>query len=110
MKSHALKTSIPWLLLILIMPPWAYAKHLLHDPTQPSDFKTMSVTKARLSPHLQSTLIEPSQRMATINDTIVHIGDTIGTAKIIAINDGSVVLIDEGRTITLHLFDTDIRK
>lgn len=85
---------------------------LLHDPTEPYNY--IAGTKKNIEEtgplQLQSTIIGKTRRIALINNTFVQIGDTIGTAKVVAISDGRVVVIDSGRTVTLTLFRNDIRK
>jgi MSHA biogenesis protein MshK len=79
---------------------------ILRDPTRPF------TGKVEISGQLQlrSILIGSDRRLALINDTFVQIGDTIGSAKVIAIKEDSVVLVDSGRTQTLYLFTNDIRE
>ncbi len=79
---------------------------IMRDPTKPF------TGKVEVSGQLQlrSILIGKDRRLALINDTFVEIGDTIGSAKVIAIKEYSVVLVDSGRTETLYLFTNDIRK
>ena len=79
---------------------------IMRDPTKPFTGKVEVSGQLQLS----SILIGKERRLALINDTFVQIGDTIGSAKVIAIKEDSVVLLDSGRTETLYLFTNDIRK
>ena len=76
------------------------------DPTKP--FTGNAEVTGQLE--LRSILIGTGRRIALINDTFVQVGDTIGPAKVIAIQRDSVILIDSGKTETLYLFTNDIRK
>ncbi|WP_238552842.1 hypothetical protein, partial [Legionella oakridgensis] len=59
---------------------------------------------------LQSIIIGRSRRLALINDQFVSIGDSIGSAVVIAIDRNSVVLSESGRKLKIDLFDSGIRK
>lgn len=78
----------------------------INDPTRPFTGKVEISGKLEL----RSILIGSGRRLALINDTFVQVGDTIGSAKVIAIQRDFVVLIDSGKTETLYLFTNDIRK
>lgn len=101
---------IPYCIYALSLSAIPPSPQALRDPTRPImlDLEAKSIQSDGLQ--LQSTLVDNTRRIALINNTFAEVGDTIGTAKIIAINDGYVVLIDSGHPITLYLFDTDIRK
>lgn len=79
---------------------------IMHDPTKPYTGKIEAGGQLQL----RSILIGKDRRIALINDTFVQVGDAIGEAKVIAIKEDFVVLIESGRTETLYLFTNDIRK
>jgi MSHA biogenesis protein MshK len=109
---------------LLVMPSYGYSEseltsfgnnntpvnpHALRDPTQPSNFKP-SENNGKGSLRVRSILIGKTRRIALINDTFVGIGDRIGTATILSIKKDSVIVLDAGQSITLYLFENDIRK
>lgn len=100
-SAYAQETST-----IPIGSPAPSLKTIMRDPTKPFTGKAEANGKLEL----RSTLIGKGRRIALINETFVEVGDTIGAAKVIAITDDSVVLIESGKTETLYLFANDIRK
>ena len=73
----------------------------LADPTQPPagiyDMQgggqgAATVTRPRANNGLQSVIISPQRRAAIINGTTVELGEKIGGAKLIEVNEGGVVL------------------
>lgn len=80
----------------------------LRDPTQPGNLYSTDNTRGAF--RLNSILVGKTRRLALINDTLVQVGDTIDSARVISINEDSVVIADSGKTITLYLYANDIRK
>ena len=73
----------------------------LADPTQPPagiyDMQgggqgAANVIRSRTNNGLQSVIISPQRRAAIINGTTVELGEKIGGAKLIEVNEGGVVL------------------
>ena len=79
------------------------------DPTAPTNTEHVD-NEDQTHLKLKSILVGKTRQVALINDTFVSVGDTIGTAKVVAIRDNSVILLDSGVTITLTLFENNIRK
>ena len=78
----------------------------LPDPTRPpaalqKDERDTEITPA--APQLQSILISPKRRVATINGQIVHVGDKVGEAQVVKITENEVVLRNGKETRTLKL-------
>ncbi|WP_235548476.1 general secretion pathway protein GspB [Noviherbaspirillum sp. Root189] len=78
----------------------------LPDPTRPpaalqkDERETENVPAA---PELQSVLISPKRRVATINGQIVHVGDKVGEAQVVKITENEVVLRNGKESRTLKL-------
>ena len=85
----------------------------LPDPTQPPagiyDMQgggqgAATVTRPRANNGLQSVIISPQRRAAIINGTTVELGEKIGGAKLIEVNEGGVVLQGNRGRRVLALF------
>lgn len=79
---------------------------VLPDPTRPpavlqKDERDTETLPA--APQLQSILISPKRRVATINGQIVHVGDKVGEAQVVKITENEVVLRNGKETRTLKL-------
>lgn len=100
------------LTIIIILLSWEVLAQVAkgRDPTRPAvqigSIKDTSVERYQL----QSIIIGRSRRLALINDQFVSIGDSIGSAVVIAIDRNSVVLSESGRKLKIDLFDSGIRK
>lgn len=83
----------------------------LPDPTRPPIWGNVKGTGIELSqgPILQSILISPQRRVAVISGQTVLLGETYGGARIISINETSIVLKKGSKLETLRLFP-EVRK
>ena len=113
-------TSRPVLLfclisLITILSMRVYAQtNIGHDPTRPAisvqqiggDKQGGGDKKTIVAGYeVQSIIIGNARRLALVNNKFVSIGDTVGGAKVVAIDRNSVVLSESGRKLTIYLFD-----
>ncbi len=80
----------------------------LSDPTRPpASFGAAletSTEKAVSGPELQSVLISPTRRVATINGQSVRVGDKYGEFKVMRITENEVVLRNGSDKQVLKLF------
>jgi MSHA biogenesis protein MshK len=78
----------------------------LPDPTRPPLVVQAPASSAAPTsgPILQSVLISPRHKVAIINGETVKLGGTYGTARVVKISEGSVVLSEGGSLQTLRLF------
>lgn len=79
----------------------------LRDPTRPPSFvvsatRTPAGTESGLV--LQTVLISPQRRNATISGQLLHVGDRIAGMRLTEIRESAVVLQGEGERRTLELF------
>lgn len=84
----------------------AHAENL-PDPTRPpSEFESTAGGGAavRSGPVLQSVLISPRYKAAIINGETVKLGGIYGSARVVEIGEGGVVLDEGGSLRTLELF------
>jgi MSHA biogenesis protein MshK len=83
----------------------------LADPTRPPRIFTQDIdtTETASGPILQSVLISPGRRVAIISGQTVRVGEQVGTARVVKISDGEVVLRSGSDIQTLRLFP-DIEK
>jgi MSHA biogenesis protein MshK len=83
----------------------------LHDPTRPTDPAEYfgSGVRSNSAWSLQSILSASDRRIAIINGTRVREGDVIGSAKVIRIDESTVVLNTGGQRFTLRLLPTTIK-
>ncbi len=80
----------------------------LRDPTRPPSFV---VSTERAAPFagdpglvLQTVLISPQRRNATISGRLLYVGDSIAGMRLTEIRESAVVLRGDGRSRTLELF------
>lgn len=79
----------------------------LPDPTRPpAEFLAATASGAVVSsgPLLQSVLISPWHKAAIISGITVTLGGMYGSAKVVKISEGGVVLNEGGSLQTLKLF------
>lgn len=80
----------------------------LRDPTRPPSFvappsrSARPVTESGLV--LQTVLISPQRRNATVSGRLLHVGDTIAGMRVVEIRESTVVLRGAGVERTLGLF------
>jgi hypothetical protein len=73
-------------------------------PEPPGAIAAPAATRTAPAPlRLQAIFYEPSQPSAMIRGKTVMVGDTVEHARVVAITDTSVTLVDEGRTNILTL-------
>ncbi|MHB1527948.1 MAG: hypothetical protein ACYDDA_14250 [Acidiferrobacteraceae bacterium] len=68
------------------------------DPTRPN-----FGTNVRPGYRLESVLVSPMRRTAMINGRRLAVGDRIGRARVVHIDDRGVQLMRDGRIVRLHL-------
>jgi hypothetical protein len=114
--------SKSFMLIALLFPLLAVAvpELPLHDPTKPAIFPeapttgTIKPAKVGQAPiktfNLQAIMIQNSRRIALINDKFTREGDIVDGAKILSIDNNTVILLYEGQKIQLYLFETGMRK
>lgn len=78
----------------------------LHDPTRPplSPEASGRWTTGSRSSGLQTTIISKSRRAAIIDGKTVELGEKHGNARLVEVNEGSVVLQDDRTRRVLTLF------
>ena len=59
--------------------------------------------------NLKGILISPSERIALINDKMTREGDHLGSAEILAIDEGAVRILVGSQEFTLHVGSTTVR-
>ena len=89
----------------------ASAQEVLPDPTrQPLEVGAIAVSASAVPDnatreiHLQSIIISHEQRAAIIDGQLFKLGDSIGEAKLLQINEGSIVLSGTQGRKTVNLF------
>ena len=91
--------------LPLLLAAPAHAQNL-PDPTRPPDSfgldNTSAVTPS--GPVLQSVLIAPGRKVAVISGQTVRLGEKFGTAQLVSVTEGEVVLREGEERTTLKLF------
>lgn len=69
----------------------------LHDPTRPATLKaSASTTPAAATVRLEAILRAEGRHVAIVNGKVVRVGDRVGDAIIIEINDHAVAYIRAG--------------
>lgn len=88
--------------LILLYIPIAWAE--IHDPTKPVIGPEVYAATVTGSYNLESIIIGPMRRLASINGQMVGPGSIVQGARVLAIGKNHVVLFYGGRRTTLFLF------
>ena len=114
-RTHSTLLILSVVFMLSIIPYHASADEMLRDPTRPPDAlssprqiiqdkedKQMEVVIS--SPRLQAVMISGNHRSAIISGRSVTVGEKIGHAQIIRINESEVVLKSGGESRTLRLF------
>jgi hypothetical protein len=103
-------TSVSTLLLSLTILAGNVIAAPLVDPTRPSDYqattkdnKLVTTTVASPTWELQSTLIDPYQKIAVINGQQLKLGEIINGAELLQINHNQVKLRYQGEFIVLDI-------
>jgi MSHA biogenesis protein MshK len=78
----------------------------LRDPTRPPNFAAARPEAAEAPSDLvlQTVLVSPERRNATVNGRLVRVGDTVSGMRVIEIRESTVVLRGPGEQRTLSLF------
>jgi MSHA biogenesis protein MshK len=85
----------------------------LVDPTRPPNVAGESGTSesaAPTGPRLQSVLISPTRRVAVISGSTVVQGGKYGSATVVDISEGAVLLRYADRKETLHLISGVVKR
>jgi MSHA biogenesis protein MshK len=102
------------LLLLLGVAGTASAqREVLVDPTRPPIAASEPSEKERVAPagpQLQSVLISPTRRVAVISGNTIVQGEKYGSATVVAISEGTVLLRYADRKETLHLLPGVVKR
>ncbi len=95
--------------IVLTLLPCHMAKaEVFRDPTRPPNVRPAAPDKETgITPsglQLQAIIISENRRSAIIGNRSVHMGDSIGGAKLISINESEVVLKTGEKLQILNLF------
>jgi len=85
----------------------------LVDPTRPPDFdfvETAELPAVLANWELTGIKYGAKRRLAILNNRVVVEGDTLGAAKIVAIEPGSVLIEHEGKKLKVDLLPRDVKK
>lgn len=105
--SLASWTSLASLVLLALLSCATVHAENLADPTRPPAMLESAVEQdatPHTGPVLQSVLISPTRRIATIDGQAVKVGDKFGEARVARITENEVVLRNGRETQTLKLF------
>jgi MSHA biogenesis protein MshK len=89
---------------LLMLPAGATTE--LNDPTRPADVKpaaTASTATASAPARLQAILHSQDRAVAIISGKLLHVGDWVGDARIVAIDADCVRFTRAGRSMTLRV-------
>ncbi|MFC7513965.1 MSHA biogenesis protein MshK [Herbaspirillum sp. GCM10030257] len=104
--SKTIKTVTMATIYLMATQAMNAAAQALPDPTRPPaalQKDERETEKVPAAPELQSILISPKRRVATINGQIVHVGDKVGEAQVVKITENEVVLRNGKESRTLKL-------
>lgn len=97
-------------MLVLLMSIGAVSALASSDPTRPPLFSSPQ-TQAYLPPLQLSMILSDSNNMrAIINEAVVGVSDTVDGAKVLAINEETVVVSRAGQRLTLRIPVAGVRK
>lgn len=97
-------------LLLISLPSTALAER--RDPLRPPDFHAAPSVESDFNAdawRLASTLVSGDRRVAIINGRAVNAGETVGGARVLAIERGRVRLNYRGHRFVLRRATPDIR-
>ncbi|MBI3222453.1 MAG: hypothetical protein HYZ46_05155 [Nitrosomonadales bacterium] len=98
---------ITYLLAVPLLTAWCAQAEVLPDPTRPPSSEKVHATAADAEPKtaaLQSIILSRNRRAAIIDGETVELGGLHGDARLLEVNEGSVVLSGaQGRRV-LTLF------
>ena len=96
---------VAWVLILMVISAPAVAQPL-RDPTRPPNFSLPASAEESVQSDLilQTVLVSPERRNATVNGRLVRIGDAVSGMRVIEIREGAVVLQGNGEQRTLLLF------
>jgi MSHA biogenesis protein MshK len=86
--------------LLCLLPGLALGAEGLKDPTMPGNFRGQSTAAASGGSQLKSIITSASGNYAVVGDRVLSVGDSIGSARIVAIGSDSIKLSD-GKTLKL---------
>lgn len=101
-----------WILGTMLVILAANSFAALRDPTLPPDYSGDTPTYVEGQFQLQSILISKSRRIAVINNQFYNVGDIVDQQyKIIAINEGNVILLGpKNKQLTLQILPEIVKK
>lgn len=95
-----------------------FDEEVLSDPTAPLNYTAPSAAASGSffdglvtvnSYKLNSVLIRAQDRIAIINELRVRVGDSVGKAKVMKIESGSVEIKVDGETRVLQLYENTVK-
>ncbi len=99
---------------LCLLPCHMAMAEVLRDPTRPPNMQSITPDKeiemARSGPQLQAVIISENRRSAIISNRSFKMGDNIGGAQLIRINESEVVLRTGGRLKILKLFPSSSKR
>lgn len=93
--------SLMWLVMLMVSSLAVAAPR--PDPTRPDVAPAQAdAPKADIGLQLNAIVLGQNRRTAVINGTALQVGDRIDTARVLAIEDGRVVLERKGQRLVLQ--------
>ena len=90
----------------LVLPSGAYAEEIPDPMRPPLSFGQAQFDETPAGPVLQSVLISATRRIAIVSGKTVKVGDKVGDAQVLAINENEVILKSGKNRQVLKLFPT----
>ena len=107
-------TLLSFIFALCLLPCHIATAEVLRDPTRPPTVRTVSSDKdieiVQSGPQLQAVIISENRRSAIISNRSVTMGDSIGGAQLIKINESEVVLRSGEKLQTLKLFPRSAKR
>lgn len=108
------RASLSFVVALCLLPCHAANAEALRDPTRPPNMQSIAsdteIEVARSGPQLQAVIISENRRSAIISNRRFNMGDSIGGAQLITINESEVVLRTGDRLKTLKLFPSSSKR
>lgn len=87
----------------------------LPDPTRPADYSSQAAVQSELqaegiSWRVSAIRISDTGRSAIVNDSLVRVGDQVGTAKVTDIRPDAVVLEFDRRQVEVRIIQVSVKK
>ncbi|MCE2596032.1 MSHA biogenesis protein MshK [Motilimonas cestriensis] len=92
---------------------WAVSADNLVDPTAPKQTHTQPPTSVQVEqelPQLQSILLQEKFRSAVINNQTYLVGEVVAGYRVASIQANYVLLLRNGKTTKLSMFNADFLK